>query len=845
MNTAKRVLFANYAVPNCGVHQYGHTLFRTLLESTRFEFVYAGIVSLADLDNAVAESGCAALIVNHHPQTLPFIRVDAARRYPVPCIAVMHEMTKEEAECMGDGFFQYYVMGDPTLRTSNRRVFVTGRIIPVYENRSPVPRVVTVGSFGFSVGSKGFRRLVDVVQEEFDEAVIRINIPANGIIDKDAALAREQIDLCRERLWKPRIKLVGTHEFLDDGGLLGFLASNTLNALLYDYLPQAGISSAVDQALAARRPLAITRSVMFRHVFGLQPPITIEDSSLHEIIRNGIEPYRHLLSDWAPARIRLRYESILDEILVQEDQSSTNSNGRDDRQLGVPHGASGKKLMNIFARVLNGMRRRIARYVWAPGIYAGKWLTLRTLWLLRAKEPRSHFNRILDDWARIEYSAVISRLSQIVPEIIVKKIPRANIQQAFIFDAVEKTARRLGNPRMLCIGSFEDTAAVSLKKLGYPLDEIDPAINKLDLNAFMQLPTTKPSSYDVVFSTSVLEHVKDDEKFVRQMADLLAPGGIGILTCDFKEGYKIGDPVIDSDFRFYTKHDLSQRLMAKLTDCELLDAPDWDCVAPDFELGGFKYTFATLAFRKRESQEVNMAWGAMTPADQAHFFNQNGFLVLPGALTGAEVKQAISEIAAHGLKGTTEEVWHAPFTRRLVTNGKLLLALKAIFGESIRFFKAAYVATPPADGADAATQQRKALHVDYGIGEPDGDFRNSTASWVNVAFYLTDLTAEHSPLWVAPGSNRDYSVVPATDLERFRGTVKMVLARAGDAVLFHSNTVHAASHNYSHETRHALFYSYRPAWAKPVGPVQEWSEEFIGSFPAEHRELLRGLNRGL
>jgi SAM-dependent methyltransferase len=844
MSTAKTILFANYAIANCGVHQYGHNLFDVLRESRRFEFVYAGITSLADLDDAVAKTACAALIVNHHPQTLSFVRIDAPRRYPVACIAVMHEMTKEEADCMSDGFFQYYVMGDPTLCTANRRVFATGRIIPAYENRSPLPEIVTIGSFGFSVGSKGFRRLVDVVQDEFDEAVIRINIPANGIIDKDATLAHEQLDRCRERLWKPGIRLVGSHEFMDAGKLLEFLASNTLNAFLYDYLPQAGISSAVDQAMTARRPLAITRSVMFRHLFDLKPPITIENASLREIIQNGIEPYRHLLTEWAPDRIRQRYESILEEIFLRKDQLSSNSNRRGSRHFEAPQGASGKRHMKFLIRVINGVKRRLTRYVWTPARYAWKWVTLNVLLLLGVKKPRGLYNRILDDRARIEYAGVIARLGQAVPGIMAKKIPRANIQQAFIFDAVKNFAAQFSKPRMLCIGSFEDTAAITLKKLGHSLMEIDPVINKLDLDAFTNLPTTKPGTYDIVFSTSVLEHVRDDEKFVRQMADLLAPGGVGILTCDFKEGYKIGDPVIDGDYRFYTKQDLSQRLLANLGDCELVDAPGWDCVAPDFELGGFKYTFATLAFRKRKERDFDVDWETLTPAEQARFFNQNGFLVIPGALTGKEVRQAVGEIKEHGLKGTTEDVWSAPFARRLVINDKLLSALKAIFGEGVRFFKAAYVESPP-DSKHEISRQRKALHVDYGIGEPEGDFRNSAASWVNVAFYLTDLSAEHSPLWVVPGSNRDYSVVPASDHERFRAAAKMVLARAGDIVLFHSNTVHAASHNFSDETRHALFYSYRPAWAKPVGPVQEWPEAFIGSFPAEHRELLKGLNRGI
>lgn len=836
-----RVLLVNYAVPNCGVHQYAKNLFGALQESTKFEFVYCGISSQQDLDTLVRQSSCAAVLVNYHPQTLPFLSTAAPRRYEVPCIAVMHEMTGQEADEMRDGLFQAFVMGDPTLQSSNPRVYRTGRLIPRFENPYPSPAIVTIGSFGFSVGSKGFVRLVDAVQEEFDEAVIRLNIPANGIIDKDGEQARRSAERCRARVWKPGIRIDASHEFLDDAELLDFLARNTLNAFLYDYLPKAGISSAVDQAMTVRRPLAITRSIMFRHLFDVRPPITIEDTSLTQIIRNGIEPYRELLEEWAPERLRSRYEDILRDVLGSQGVRPTVSGAGSPRHFEE----ASKRIMEntIVMRILRGGRRRLERRIWRPGWYAVRQFSVWGRMAVGIK-PRARYNRILDDTARIEYASVTRRLGDLAPEVIAKKIARANIQQAFVFDAVLHFAQRFSRPRILCVGSFEDSAAIALKKVGFQIEEIDPAVNGLDLSSFMKLPTTQRGSYDIVFSTSVLEHVKADEKFVTEIAELLAPGGIGVLTCDFKPNYRPGDPVIDGDWRFYTKDDLSHRIVSKLSGCTPVDAPAWDCSYPDFELGGFRYTFATLTFRKSEQPDISFDWSAMSPTDQARFYSENGFLVIPQALSSGEVRQAIAEVKQHGLKGTTEEVWNAPFARALVINPKLLSALKAIFGEQVRFFKAAYVETPPDDPRANATQ-RKALHVDYGIGEPEGDYRNSCASWVNVATYLTDLTSEHSPLWVCPGSNRSYGVVPASDMERFADRAKMVLARAGDMVLFHCTTVHAASHNHSTETRHALFYSYRPAWAKPVGQVSEWSVEFIDSFPPEHRALFRGLNRGI
>lgn len=844
MIDSSKVLFVNFAVSNCGVHQYGENLFSVLALSKKLNFEYADIRSLQDFDLAVERSEFAAVVVNYHPQTLPFIQVDMPRRFAIPCIAVMHEMTQSEADSMPRGIFQYYVMGDPTLRQNNEYVFSTGRIIPLYENETSPPETVTIGSFGFSVGSKGFQRLVDSVQEEFDEAIIRINIPANGIVDQDGLEARRQIDLCRARLWKPGIEFKATHEFFDKTQLMDFLATNTLNAFLYDYIPKAGISSATDHAMAARRPIAITRSIMFRHLHDLDPAITIENRRLKEIILSGTRPYDHLLDEWSPERICLRYEEIIEEVSCRKDRvilAETASLRKTPQRNFL---GTGKGIMTLILRIVRAIWRRSMLYVVRPLIFSMKSVALNLLILLRVTRPRSRFNRILDDSARIEYARTIWRLTELTPEVMAKKIPRANIQQAFIFDAVKSFAGTFASPKILCIGSFEDSAAISLKKVGYVIEEIDPVINQLDLNGFYHLPTTERGTYDIIFSTSVLEHVQDDERFMTQMADLLAPGGVGILTCDFKEGYKVGDPVIGGDYRFYTKLDLLQRILGKLNDCTLVDAPQWDCSSPDFDLGGFKYTFATFVFRKSSNPDFSVPWDKLSITDQANFFDENGFLVIPAALSQSEVRQAIEEIRQFGLRGTTEDIWKAPFASQLVTNRKLLSALTAIFGKDIRFFKGAYVESPPENGG-ADRQLRKALHVDYGIGEPEDDLRNSAASWVNVAFYLTDLTPDHSPLWVVPGSNRTYRVVPASNLEHLQGQAKMVLARAGDAVLFHGNTVHAASHNFSTGTRHALFFSYRPAWAKPSGPVLEWPDAFVQDFPLEYRSLLKNLNVGL
>jgi SAM-dependent methyltransferase len=210
-------------------------------------------------------------------------------------------------------------------------------------------------------------------------------------------------------------------------------------------------------------------------------------------------------------------------------------------------------------------------------------------------------NRILDDKARELYTPVIDTLTTLVPKTMAKKIARANVQQAFVFDTVYRYLSHYKNPKLLCVGCYEDTASMSLIKMGHTVEEIDPMINYY-LQEYFTKPTTVKNSYNIIFSTSVIEHDPDDVSFVRCITDLLAPGGVAIITCDYKDGWKPGEPKPDVDARLYTKHDLRDRLLPLMSNCHLVDEPQWDCPNPDFNyLGKYQYTFATFVVKKNET----------------------------------------------------------------------------------------------------------------------------------------------------------------------------------------------------------------------------------------------------
>jgi SAM-dependent methyltransferase len=202
------------------------------------------------------------------------------------------------------------------------------------------------------------------------------------------------------------------------------------------------------------------------------------------------------------------------------------------------------------------------------------------------------FNCILDDAARVRHTLAEKILWACCPEMMQRKFPRANVQQAFVFDAVRRFTPFPGP--ILCAGCHEDTAFAAFQALEYNVTGIDPEVNGIDLRAFTErhLQSQAPL-FAAVFSTSVIEHVPDDVQFLRDMMSLTRPGGVLILTTDF---HAMGP---HGGMRFYTEADLKRLAgLIESSGWSLLDQPCWSNAVPDFALLGLTYSFATFGARR-------------------------------------------------------------------------------------------------------------------------------------------------------------------------------------------------------------------------------------------------------
>jgi hypothetical protein len=261
---------------SCGIFLIGKLLSETLEKSKKYNIKTCYLNNYTNLYEQIMIHNPICIIFNFHETTTPWLDgFKLKTEYSnIKHIIIHHDMHQQKIDffdARNFNNFENVISPDPTL-IGNKNVFPVNRLIPPYNPKSKYIEngIPIIGFQGFGAQHKGISRIAHAVQEEFDEAIIRLHIPNSFYGDPHGFEAMRRVNEVKSIIKKPNIKIEHSHNLMSTNEVIDFLNQNTINCYFYDYLHGAGLASSPDYALATDRPIAVTKSHQLRNFLNLK-----------------------------------------------------------------------------------------------------------------------------------------------------------------------------------------------------------------------------------------------------------------------------------------------------------------------------------------------------------------------------------------------------------------------------------------------------------------------------------------------------------------------------------------------------------------------------------------------
>jgi hypothetical protein len=315
-------IFINPAKANCSIYESGRMIYKSLLLSEKYTLDYLEI----DENNRKIPGNYDFYAFNYHFVTMGWLDTRSVRRLPgLKLTFVLEILPNDPFICCSSEDFDSYCALDPTMKSSDKRVYAFSRPLEIPEKLVPYREsaIPVIGSFGFATSGKGFELVVDAVNKEFDEAIVRINIPHGTYTENDHNFANYLSNNCKTAA-KEGVQVIVTHDYMTKEELIDWCGQNTMNCFLYNR-NMPGLSATTDQAISSGRPLAISDNETFRHILQYIEPYPYR--SLKETISLSQKEVLQIQKDWAPENFAKCFEQVLEDFNLFENsrQSSDTS----------------------------------------------------------------------------------------------------------------------------------------------------------------------------------------------------------------------------------------------------------------------------------------------------------------------------------------------------------------------------------------------------------------------------------------------------------------------------------------------------------------------------------------
>jgi hypothetical protein len=308
----RTVLLINHREQACGVQQFGQKIFKPLLDSTHYNIFYIDIDNAFELYYWVEQLQPHIMVYNYYNgATMPWLTPDVISTFKsrgIKQTVMYHENDKNGLYAMG---FELVISQDPDDQN--------GVVRPIPEfDKPPIityNKIPVVSSFGFGLGGKDFMRVVRTAVQQLPYAHIRLNIPFAKFGDEQGYGARSYVKACQDMITDSTThNLTITHELMPQNRLLDWLYESDINCFFYEENYGRGLSGTLDYALAVKKPIAITKSWQFKHIWLRDDSMLIDTTTLPELLNRGVDYLQKFHDLWNTDTLIQSFERIFDTL---------------------------------------------------------------------------------------------------------------------------------------------------------------------------------------------------------------------------------------------------------------------------------------------------------------------------------------------------------------------------------------------------------------------------------------------------------------------------------------------------------------------------------------------------
>jgi hypothetical protein len=240
-------------------------------------------------------------------------------------------------------------------------------------------------------------------------------------------------------------------------------------------------------------------------------------------------------------------------------------------------------------------------------------------------------------------------------------------------------------------------------------------------------------------------------------------------------------------------------------------------------------------------------FSALTRPGQIRHLEVEGYVVFPSILKPDTIARIKSELADAEMSHTsysvsqtravTQPQWLSRAVAELIGYPPMIDFLTDLMGPEIVFTRGFFQRTLP--GSPGIS-----MHTD---GQPHGSnlfgYEGSCPRLLRVLYYLDDLTEQRAPFRIIPRSHLSFHA-DASPYARYKSHPEEItlIVPAGSAVVIPSLLMHGSHPNLDSQPRELVQLGYRPAWAGPIQPVEEWDPALVAAAPEIARPFLKSLN---